>query len=126
MRGMSFGPAALGTPYMGIWKRCSASWIITEHGDEPTNFCGMRLNLLISLWTKTLIHSPRLFAARVMGRRIIRRLANGRARCGMRACAEHLQNAKGRGLGEHPRPGLCVKLASSRVEGERIGAIGTA
>ena len=38
----------------------------------------------------------------------------------------HLQNAECRGLGEHPRPGLCVKLASSRVERERIGAIRTA
>jgi hypothetical protein len=35
--------------------------------------------LLISLWTKTLIHSPRLFAARVMGRRMIRRSKWARA-----------------------------------------------
>ena len=38
----------------------------------------------------------------------------------------HLQDAECRGLGEHPRPGLCVKLASSRVERERVGAIRTA
>ena len=38
----------------------------------------------------------------------------------------HLQNAECRGLGEHPRPGLRVKLASSRVERERVGAIRTA
>jgi hypothetical protein len=51
--------------YMGIWRRCSPLWIITEHGDGPRNFCGTRLNLLIGLLTKTLIHSLRLFAARV-------------------------------------------------------------
>ena len=38
----------------------------------------------------------------------------------------HLQNAECRGLGEHARPGLCVKLASSRVERDRIGAVRTA
>src|SRR6185295_18582829 len=38
----------------------------------------------------------------------------------------HPQNAEYRGLGEHPRPGLGVKFASSRVERERIGAIRTA
>ena len=38
----------------------------------------------------------------------------------------HLQNAERRGLGEHARPGLRVKLASSRVERERVGAIRTA
>src|ERR1700720_990382 len=38
----------------------------------------------------------------------------------------HLQDAERRGLGKHPRPGLCVKLTSARVERERVGAIRTA
>ena len=42
------------------------------------------------------------------------------------ATSASVRSCKRRGLGEHPRPGLCVKLASSRVEGERIGAIRTA
>jgi hypothetical protein len=46
-------------------RRCSPSLSITERGDGPTDCCGMRLNLLIRLEAKTLIHSPRLFAARV-------------------------------------------------------------
>jgi hypothetical protein len=49
LRGTSFRPVALETRYMGIWRRCSPSWIITEHGDGPTNSCGTHLYLRIGL-----------------------------------------------------------------------------
>ena len=81
--GMIFRPAGLATPCMGIWRPYSQSSNTTKCGERPRSFCDMRLNSAVFRSTRTRTHLLPSFVARVMRPSIVRRSANGRARCGM-------------------------------------------
>jgi hypothetical protein len=55
--GLSLQYSTYYLPYMGIWRQRLPSSCISECGDEPNNYCGTRLDLVIYQSTRRLIHS---------------------------------------------------------------------
>jgi hypothetical protein len=106
--------------YGYLEKRCLQSLLITRCGEKPKNFCGTRSNLSGFPSIKMLIHLLRSCAARAPIVPIVRRSANGRARCDMLLAQKSRWRGSGRFMKKAGGVNACANLyARRRKRGNR-------